>query len=277
MGRKFLTLSSLCLCVSVAHLSGQSGAPSIDDILNLKRVGTPAISPDGRQVAYTIRETNWDENAYETEILDWRHGHRPLAAADQRAQVEPAARVGPRWRVARVRVGPRRQAADLSHLGGGRRGRAAHEQRGGRHRLRVVAVGRADRLHDDRSGHRGDEGPREAMGRPSPRGSGSALHAPPRAGSGGASGQGPHLGPDGRGRLQLVAGRRLHRLRPSPHERRGRQRHGRHLHRQRRQGRAAGRRWRRRVPTPTRCGRPTGSASRSSRRWPSRSPSTRTP
>ena len=43
-------------------------APSIDDILNLKRVGAPAISPNGQQVAYTIRETNWEENAYETEI-----------------------------------------------------------------------------------------------------------------------------------------------------------------------------------------------------------------
>ena len=42
--------------------------PSIDDLINLKRVGSPAISADGRHVAYTIRETNWDENAYETEI-----------------------------------------------------------------------------------------------------------------------------------------------------------------------------------------------------------------
>jgi dipeptidyl aminopeptidase/acylaminoacyl peptidase len=43
-------------------------APSIDDVINLKRVGSPAIAPNGQQVAYTIRETNWDENAYETEI-----------------------------------------------------------------------------------------------------------------------------------------------------------------------------------------------------------------
>jgi dipeptidyl aminopeptidase/acylaminoacyl peptidase len=43
-------------------------APSIDDILNLKRVGSPAISPNAQLVAYTIRETNWEENAYETEI-----------------------------------------------------------------------------------------------------------------------------------------------------------------------------------------------------------------
>ncbi|MEZ5420803.1 MAG: S9 family peptidase [Vicinamibacterales bacterium] len=44
-------------------------AQSIDDLISLKRVtGTPAISPDGRRVAYQVRETNWDDNAYETEI-----------------------------------------------------------------------------------------------------------------------------------------------------------------------------------------------------------------
>ena len=43
-------------------------APTVDQILSLKRAGSPAISPDGRWVAYTVRETNWDDNAYETEI-----------------------------------------------------------------------------------------------------------------------------------------------------------------------------------------------------------------
>jgi Tol biopolymer transport system component len=47
----------------------RSGAsPSIDDLISLKRAGSPVISPDGRQVAYTIRETNWDDDRYETEI-----------------------------------------------------------------------------------------------------------------------------------------------------------------------------------------------------------------
>ena len=45
-----------------------AAAPSIDDLINLKRVGSPSISPNSQLVAYTIRETNWDENAYETEI-----------------------------------------------------------------------------------------------------------------------------------------------------------------------------------------------------------------
>jgi len=43
-------------------------APTVDQILSLKRVGSPEISPDGRAVAYTVRETNWDDNSYETEI-----------------------------------------------------------------------------------------------------------------------------------------------------------------------------------------------------------------
>ena len=49
-------------------LRAQASSPSIDDLLNLKRVGAPAISPDGGRVAYTVRETNWDDNEYETEI-----------------------------------------------------------------------------------------------------------------------------------------------------------------------------------------------------------------
>lgn len=56
------------LLIASATGAAQTSSPSIDDLLNLKRVAAPAISPDGRLVAYTVRETNWDENAYETEI-----------------------------------------------------------------------------------------------------------------------------------------------------------------------------------------------------------------
>ncbi|HWI18681.1 MAG TPA: hypothetical protein VNT81_13095, partial [Vicinamibacterales bacterium] len=56
------------LTTSLAAFAQAPAGPSIDDVINLKRVGSPAISPNGQHVAYTIRETNWDENAYETEI-----------------------------------------------------------------------------------------------------------------------------------------------------------------------------------------------------------------
>ena len=52
----------------IAPLAPPRVAPTVDQILSLKRAGSPAISPDGRWVAYTVRETNWDDNAYETEI-----------------------------------------------------------------------------------------------------------------------------------------------------------------------------------------------------------------
>jgi dipeptidyl aminopeptidase/acylaminoacyl peptidase len=66
-----------CACVmagGVAALGAQAPiapskhAPTVDQILSLTRAGAPAISPDGRLVAYTIRTTNWDDNSFDTQI-----------------------------------------------------------------------------------------------------------------------------------------------------------------------------------------------------------------
>jgi dipeptidyl aminopeptidase/acylaminoacyl peptidase len=65
--RAFAPLALAAVTATTTY-SQTSSLPSIDDLINLKRVASPAISPDGKHVAYTIRETNWDENAYETEI-----------------------------------------------------------------------------------------------------------------------------------------------------------------------------------------------------------------
>lgn len=88
-------LFGLCLYGSAGVATAQ--APSIDDLINLKRAATPVISPDGRQVAFTIRETNWDENAYETEIwlADLAAGGAASAAPRQltnarRSSMQPA-------------------------------------------------------------------------------------------------------------------------------------------------------------------------------------------
>jgi dipeptidyl aminopeptidase/acylaminoacyl peptidase len=61
-----VTLAALALAPLTAREN--SKVPTIDQAIELKRVGSPVISPDGRFVAYTVRETNWDENAFETEI-----------------------------------------------------------------------------------------------------------------------------------------------------------------------------------------------------------------
>jgi len=42
--------------------------PTIDQLVELRRVQGVALSPDGTLAAYVVREANWDENAFETEI-----------------------------------------------------------------------------------------------------------------------------------------------------------------------------------------------------------------
>src|SRR6266576_7260074 len=71
--RTFLMLGSLAIAAAAVEAQGPplalpKVAPTVEQVLSLKRAGSPEISPDGRWVAYTIRDTNWDENAYETEI-----------------------------------------------------------------------------------------------------------------------------------------------------------------------------------------------------------------
>ncbi|MGD9903084.1 MAG: prolyl oligopeptidase family serine peptidase [Vicinamibacterales bacterium] len=78
-----------------------AAAQSIDDLIALQRVsGTPAISPDGRRVAFAVRETSWTDNAYETEVWLADAGTaasaRPLTNA-ARSSLAPAWSPDGRW------------------------------------------------------------------------------------------------------------------------------------------------------------------------------------
>ena len=68
---RLISTAAVAVLLAIASPSAQAPAVSsltVNALISLKRVGSPAISPDGKLVAYTIRETNWDENGYETEI-----------------------------------------------------------------------------------------------------------------------------------------------------------------------------------------------------------------
>jgi len=80
------------LAAAVSARTQQVAGPSIDEVISLKRVGAPAISPNGQQVAYTIRETNWDENAYETEIwiADTASGESRQVTNARKSSTQPA-------------------------------------------------------------------------------------------------------------------------------------------------------------------------------------------
>ena len=45
-----------------------AAVPTIDQNLTLRSAAGPQISPDGKMVAYEVSKTNWEENAFETEI-----------------------------------------------------------------------------------------------------------------------------------------------------------------------------------------------------------------
>jgi dipeptidyl aminopeptidase/acylaminoacyl peptidase len=68
-----------CLAVAAVTLRAQNPPasmpmhlsrvpPTVDQVLSLKRAGSPELSPDGRTIAYTVRDTNWEDNSYETQI-----------------------------------------------------------------------------------------------------------------------------------------------------------------------------------------------------------------
>jgi dipeptidyl aminopeptidase/acylaminoacyl peptidase len=90
---------SILSCVALASSSPAQSrvGPGIDDLLNLKRVGSPVIAPDGRMVAYTVRETNWDENEFETEIwVGTAAESRPLTSG-RKSSLQPAWSPDGKW------------------------------------------------------------------------------------------------------------------------------------------------------------------------------------
>ena len=139
--KKVLTLAALVLG-GAAVLRAQTAptasprvAPTVDQILSLKRAGSPEISPDGRWVAYTVRETNWDDNAYETEIwlADVTTGATRQLTNAKKSSQSPA--WSPDGCEARVHLRPHGQAADVRHQPAGRRSRSADQRRRRRQRF----------------------------------------------------------------------------------------------------------------------------------------------
>ena len=62
-------LSAMLVVLAAGGLGAQgTKVPTYEQIIDLKRPGAAILSPDGQMVAFTVTETNWDENAYETEI-----------------------------------------------------------------------------------------------------------------------------------------------------------------------------------------------------------------
>ena len=87
---RFVVVAVLATC---AWAQAQGQPPTIDQLISLERVGSPAISPNGQWVAYTVRDTRWDDNTYHTEIwlADVKTGElRQLTNHAKKSSTSPA-------------------------------------------------------------------------------------------------------------------------------------------------------------------------------------------
>jgi dipeptidyl aminopeptidase/acylaminoacyl peptidase len=75
-----LTAAIALVSASLAQTSGSTKTPTIDQSLETFSVSSPQISPDGKRVIYEQSRTDWDRDAFETDlwIADIAGGERHL-------------------------------------------------------------------------------------------------------------------------------------------------------------------------------------------------------
>ncbi|MCK4786048.1 MAG: S9 family peptidase, partial [Desulfobacteraceae bacterium] len=87
----FLT-SFLCV-FSCLVAQNHIPAPSFEQIISLRNVNNPKISPDGKSILFEVRTTNWKKNSYDTEIWLARDGEEPF----QLTRTVDGASNAPQW------------------------------------------------------------------------------------------------------------------------------------------------------------------------------------
>ena len=93
---------SLCLFIywmpALVVAAGKQ-APTVDQLIELKRPSAPAVSPDGRLVAYVVQRANWTKNHYERQIwlANTRTTERIQLTDTQASDTDPAFSLDGRW------------------------------------------------------------------------------------------------------------------------------------------------------------------------------------
>ena len=59
------------------HVVAQT-VPTFEQIISLRSAGNPIVSPDGKQIAFTVQTTDWNENRFDTEIWISKEGKKPF-------------------------------------------------------------------------------------------------------------------------------------------------------------------------------------------------------
>jgi Tol biopolymer transport system component len=89
------TLATTAAIAQSATTQGSAQPFTVDDLVRLKRLSDPQVSPDGRYVAYVLRETDMDANKGRTDI--WLLDLAQKDAQPRRLTTDPANDTSPRW------------------------------------------------------------------------------------------------------------------------------------------------------------------------------------
>ena len=90
--RRICLLAVFAAVASAYPAFAEKQVPSVEQMVGLKRPAGVAISPDGRYVAYVVREADWEENAFDTEIwlADSRSGANRQLTRGKKTSSSPA-------------------------------------------------------------------------------------------------------------------------------------------------------------------------------------------
>ena len=160
MRRLFVALT---LAAAAASAHAQSRVPTIDQLIELKRPGGVALSPDGTKVIFTVNETNWDDNAYETElfIVDTKGGSPLQLTRAKKSSSAPAWSPDGKWIAFSSDRSDKRQLYLISPAGG--EALQLTDVEDGVGCVQMVARRPLHRDDDDGREDRCDEGPGQAI------------------------------------------------------------------------------------------------------------------
>ena len=82
--KRFVALVGVLLIGLCAVAAAQTRTYEIEDLLKVRRVGDPQVSPDGKQVAFTVGDVNFDANRIVTHIYVTSLRSRRNEAVDHR-------------------------------------------------------------------------------------------------------------------------------------------------------------------------------------------------
>ncbi|MEQ9425772.1 MAG: S9 family peptidase [Cyclobacteriaceae bacterium] len=75
---RFTLFILLFLASSIHSLAQVKKDPSFEEVISIKGITNPQLSPDGRHVLYQGNSTDWEENRFDTEIWMSRDGGTPF-------------------------------------------------------------------------------------------------------------------------------------------------------------------------------------------------------